>query len=299
MASALTFIPHQSSPLARTISPYKNPRTPPCTPAKTAKLWDEYERRAVENARVRETPCSYDQLPSPQTPGQAPTMSTAAVQHIDFRLSPSTRQKGYTRLSSSTTVAICKTCKQAITSTCGICQKCKKTIVISSPSGEATPPLSPACRNFARPSSLANITTPPHPHAQYQYQYQYQRHQHPRHASATPSELSTLYPYMSNSSTTTTSPPSVCRASVSVQNATSAWDDWDSDEEKAGLVGYWRGRRWRGSRGSLGGAPGGASASGSARRDSGATKEESVREEGGRKRRGFVRVISCGCGEDE
>lgn len=71
----------------------------------------------------------------------------------------------------------------------------------------------------------------------------------------------------------------------------SAWD-WDSDdeEEKAGLVGYWRGRKWRGTSGSLGGTSG--------RRDS-AGRDESVKEESRRKRRGFVRVISCGCGQDE
>jgi hypothetical protein len=80
----------------------------------------------------------------------------------------------------------------------------------------------------------------------------------------------------------------------------SAWDEWDSDEEgdKASLVKYWRGKKWRGSRGSLGG-----SGSGGARRDSaGKDGEESAgtgkdKEEGRRKRRGFVRVIRCGCGE--
>lgn len=95
-----------------------------------------------------------------------------------------------------------------------------------------------------------------------------------------------MAPYMSNA---TASPPSVSRASYNLQNQMSAWD-WDSDdeEEKAGLVRYWRGRKWRGSRGSLGGTSG---------RDS-VAKEESAKEESKRKRRGFVRVISCGCVED-
>jgi hypothetical protein len=89
----------------------------------------------------------------------------------------------------------------------------------------------------------------------------------------------------------------MCRASYSLHNATSAWDEWDSDEEgKIGLVGYWKGRKWRGSRGSLGGTS--ASLSAGARRDS-SGKEESVKEETKRKRRAFVRVISCGCGENE
>jgi hypothetical protein len=96
-----------------------------------------------------------------------------------------------------------------------------------------------------------------------------------------------MAPYMSNA---TASPPNVSRASYNLQNQMSVWD-WDSDdeEEKAGLVQYWRGRKWRGSRGSLSGTNG---------RDS-AGKEESAKEENKRKRRGFVRAISCGCGEDE
>jgi hypothetical protein len=79
----------------------------------------------------------------------------------------------------------------------------------------------------------------------------------------------------------------------------SAWDDWDSDEEgeKAGLVGYWRAKKWRGSRGSLG-----------LRRDSASGREDSCKEEAvkpktkakEKKRSGaFVRVISCGCAEGE
>ncbi|KAF2254808.1 hypothetical protein BU26DRAFT_514651 [Trematosphaeria pertusa] len=409
MSSATAFDPPQSSPLARTTSPFKDTRPSPCPPAETAKLWDEYEKRAVDNARRRETTCpsspsvasqsgrfssttvldiikSYDPLSSPRIP--CPSPSIGASPHFDFGFTKQTFDSA-----ASTTVAICKTCKRSITSLSGICEKCKKTIIFPSTAGETTPPLSPAARNFAstdlpqlhkncssgtttpsssppkrkarrqpsstqlidppirlsslrpppplqdtprssteaprprkasltpdlsepfarlqlsrkplplppaaypatppstshshhsssaprtRPSSLANITTPP-PSTNYS-----------RHNSATPSELSTLYPYISSSSTTT-SPPSVCRASYRLQNTTSAWDDWDSEdeEEKAGLVGYWRARKWRGSRGSLGGQ----SAAKVERRESGGAKEE-----GGRKRpRGFVRVISCGCSED-
>jgi hypothetical protein len=57
-------------------------------------------------------------------------------------------------------------------------------------------------------------------------------HPYARHNSATPSELSTLYPYTSRTASVNTG--------YSLQPATSAWDDWDSDGEgeKAGLVGW-------------------------------------------------------------
>ncbi|KAH7126814.1 hypothetical protein B0J11DRAFT_567581 [Dendryphion nanum] len=135
-----------------------------------------------------------------------------------------------------------------------------------------------------RRSSLANVTTPPC---------------YIRHDSATPSELSTLFPYMSNSTT----PPSVGQASNALQTTTSAWDEWDSDgegEEKIGLVGYWRGRKWSRSRGSP--VEGGARRESVGKEDSvhegrrGETREKEREKEKG-KVRGFVRVISCGCGE--
>lgn len=75
----------------------------------------------------------------------------------------------------------------------------------------------------------------------------------------------------------------------------SAWEDSDSeDEEKTGLVKYWRAKRWRGSRGSLGGQPG------QVRRDSVSAEEEAKKVEtaNGKKRRGFVRVFSCGCNQE-
>ncbi|KAF2709480.1 hypothetical protein K504DRAFT_502207 [Pleomassaria siparia CBS 279.74] len=155
------------------------------------------------------------------------------------------------------------------------------------PSPTTPPPTLQSHSSHARtrPSSLANITTPP------------QYASYPQHTSTSPSDLSTLSPYFSSSSTTTTSPRSVYRASCRLQNTTSAWDEWDSDEEeKAGLVKYWRGRKWRGSRGSLGGS----ASSSAARRDSGpGGKEEMIKEETRKKRMGFVRVISCGCGGDD
>ncbi|KAF2109261.1 hypothetical protein BDV96DRAFT_615927 [Lophiotrema nucula] len=385
-----TFAPHESSPLARATSPFKDPRTPPpCTPRKAANIWDEYERRALENAKRRDTTLASSPLPAPHSSRFSSGTVLDIIKRCDPQVSPrvpalipsSSSAAGSPQLDMEfSTVAICKTCKQAITSASGICEKCKKTIVIPPP-GEATPPLSPSCRNFGttdlpklgkksasgrstptsvslkrrskrsssdnhnndppirlsslkppppidtsfatseparsrksslsdpnepflrlqiarkpipvprafpsspttppstshsrtsrhstRPSSLANITTPP----------QCTKYANSsRHVSATPSELSTLYPYRTSSTAT---PPSVGSASYSLQNTTSAWDDWESDEEeKAGLVG----------RGSLGGA--------STRRDS-SGKEGSGSDEGKKmKRRGFVRVISCGCSED-
>jgi hypothetical protein len=393
-----SFIPHQPSPLALGHSHFRNPQSAsPSIPRHTAKIWDEYERRAIDDAKRRETTGGTNQISGPQSQSQRfsngtvfdiirsydSSASPAASPRFEFDFATSTTHRKASRPRSSSTVAICKTCKGTIDYASDVCEKCIKSIVLPS-SGESTPPLSPSRRNFAttnlprlhkestsgpstpvssspqrrsqrnsatqlleppirlaslrpppsleahrsstettrsrkssltdpnepflrlqitrkplprtsnptpatppsassqasnprrRPSSLAPITTPP------QYTH------YSRHASATPSELSTLYPYISNS---TTSPPSVCRASYSLQNTTSAWDDWDSDEEdKAGLVGYWRGKKWRGSRSSLAG-PG-------ARRDS-AGKDDEAKEEGKRKRRGFVRAISCGCGEKE
>ncbi|KAF2022098.1 hypothetical protein BU24DRAFT_488386 [Aaosphaeria arxii CBS 175.79] len=416
------FTPYQSSPLARTTSPFKDPRTPPQTPSQTAKLWDEYERRAVEIAKRRETACAtrsartgsspqrlssgiildvtekHEPIPSTGIAVPSPVLSPPIHSNFDFDFHTPTYRKPNTDTPPAT-VAICKTCRQSITTASGFCEQCKRTIVLSPPlqTGETTPPLSPACRNFAstdlsklerisaqepttpnstspkrrtrktscsqtadhpirlsslrpppkqsldethprvrkasltdpneafirlhisrkplpsqpsspttpttppptahshhtsgshprtRPSSLANITTPP------------QYASYPRHNSVSPSELSTLYPYVSMATATTTS-PSLHRTSYSLQNTTSAWDDSDSEgeEEKAGLVGYWRSRKWRGSRGSIG-----TQDTSRGRRTSDGTeegrKESSVREEGKRKKRGaFVRVISCGCND--
>lgn len=404
MASAMSppsFIPYQSSPLALEQSPFRNQQSPsPSVPRHTAKIWDEYERRAIDNAKTRDTTYSTNTVSAP--PSQSQRLSNGTVFDIirsydspaspapsarfDFDFATPTTHRKASRPTSSSTVAICKTCRGSINYASGVCEKCMKSIILP-PSGESTPPLSPSRRNFATtnlpklhkestsgtstptsvspkrrpqrdsathlveaepPIRLSSLRPPPSleqphrgstettrsrkssltdpnepflrlqitrkplprtspstpstpPSASSQAHNAHARaysHAHittppqythyPRHASATPSELSTLYPYISNS---TASPPSVCRASYSLQNTTSAWDDWDSDEEdKAGLVGYWRGKKWRGSRGSLGTA--------GARRDS-AGKDDEGKEEGRRKRRGFVRVLSCGCGEKE
>ncbi|KAF1951684.1 hypothetical protein CC80DRAFT_573734, partial [Byssothecium circinans] len=427
--STVTITPNQSSPLGRTMSPFKAPRPPPCTPANTAKLWDEYERRAVENARRRETTCStstrqtrfssdtvlgiiksYDPHSSPRIP--CPSPSAAASPPFDFGFSNPRKTNDTT---SGATVATCKICKQPIPSSPGVCEACKKTIILPSLSGESTPPLTPACRNFASTDlpqlekvSSSAVTTPTSSPPKRQYRrcsstsaqlvdppirlssllppppptrtpaarresprssvedaprprktsltdpnepflrLQIPRkpvtaplpathqpstpstpppppsstpHSKPpplalslantppttrpptRHTSATPSELSTLYPYLASPTTSTASPPSLARTSYQLQHTTSAWDEWDSDEEeeKAGLVRYWRGRRWRGSRGSRG-SLGGGSAKGAGGGAGGGTGTGSMNVgdggEGGvgRKRRGFVRVLSCGCG---
>ncbi|KAL5388894.1 hypothetical protein PMIN03_003942 [Paraphaeosphaeria minitans] len=418
----MTFTPQHSSPLARTISPFKDPRTPPCTPGNTAQLWDEYERRAVEDAKRRETTPR-----SARRQAQASHLSSGTVYNFirshDTHSSPrpsSTKkspQLGFdfpTRQhpqlpTEPTTVAICKTCKGPIRSTLGICEGCKKTIVLSSPAGQATPPLTPTTPAFpasdllrsakptspgttsptstsprrrahrssasasastphtfdppirlsslrppptlqttprssldaalsrprkaslpdaadrhhltrkpiptpgptspmtppstshsrtfshpspspwatARPCSLANITTPPTTAGAY---YSASA-RHSSVSGAAPSELASL---------PSTSPPSVCRASYSLQNTMSAWEESDSeDEEKRGLVKYWRGRRWRGS---IGGGGRRASEAGGAGSGEGegeganANANAGSGKVGGKgRRRGFVRVISCGC----
>ncbi|KAF1842336.1 uncharacterized protein K460DRAFT_370307 [Cucurbitaria berberidis CBS 394.84] len=149
--STMTFAPHQSSPLARTMSPFKDARQPPpCTPAKTAKLWDEYEKRALENARERDslTQVQYAQRSSGPDmakgyePNSAPTTTTTRSS-FDFKF------RRVRAATPSTTVSICKTCKQPITYASGICERCMKKIILPAPTGETTPPLSPSSRNFA------------------------------------------------------------------------------------------------------------------------------------------------------
>ncbi|KAF2735171.1 hypothetical protein EJ04DRAFT_221240 [Polyplosphaeria fusca] len=396
---AATSTPHDTSPLTRTSS-FKFPRVPPpCTPRNTAKLWDEYEKRALENAKRRnnsaplptphssrfsggpvlEVMKSYNPYPSSKTSTSSPATGTARPQ-FDF---------DFQRPGTSTTVAICKTCKQAITSASGFCEKCKRTIIIPPP-GETTPPLSPLSREFgpfdisepqdlpksrsrprartatssstspkrrsksSRPPShelmelpprLSSLKTPSSPSVLDMASHfpepptsrkgsltdpyePFLRHQISRKpvANAPPTPPSTSHSQASfmrtrsNSLANVTTPPlyevsslssrhgsvasseasnsyaygwgptappsSASRASYGLQNTTSAWDEWDSDEEKAGLVGYWRGRKWRGSRVSLG--KGDESAGAGARDGEEAKKEK-------KKKRGFVRVISCGC----
>jgi hypothetical protein len=144
--STMTFAPHQPSPLARTTSPFQDPRTPPTTPGKTAKLWDEYEKRAVENARRREgnSQGSHTQRSSASDLSRnSATVIASARSSFDFKF------RSRATASSTSTVAICKSCKQPIAYASGICEPCKKTIILPPTSGESTPPLSPASRNFA------------------------------------------------------------------------------------------------------------------------------------------------------
>lgn len=140
----MTFTPNQPSPLARTISPFKDPRPAPSVPGRTAQLWDEYEKRAVENAKRRERTAHTTQpqrkSTSSITPTKPPSM-TSARSSFDFKFR--TRQTA----ASSNAVATCKTCQQPITLASGICEPCKKTIILQSPSA-GTPPLSPTARNF-------------------------------------------------------------------------------------------------------------------------------------------------------
>ncbi|KAK3217541.1 hypothetical protein GRF29_1g3379004 [Pseudopithomyces chartarum] len=151
----MTSTPQHPSPLARTTSPFKDPRPAPCTPGNTAQLWDEYERRAVENARRRETAWSTSRRQTQQSrfssgtvldiiksydPHSSPKISIRrASPHLDFGLP--VHQDSRSSIADST-VATCKTCQKPITSTLGICQTCTKTIILSAPT-TAVPALPP------------------------------------------------------------------------------------------------------------------------------------------------------------
>ena len=145
MASSTTTHPSsQAPPLTRTLSPFKNPRPPPCTPAKTAKLWEDYERIALENAKKRERNAKTAQS----------LRNSASDMANNFRCSASTSRSSFdfkyrTAPAPASTATICKSCKQHIHYTSGICERCKRTIILPSSAGESTPPLSPAARNFA------------------------------------------------------------------------------------------------------------------------------------------------------
>ena len=432
MSSIITLVPGEPNPHPRTISPFKNPRSPPNTPGSaTARIWDEYEKRAVENARKRDNAArnsrrqtqqssrlssgtvldiikSYDPQSSPRIPCPSPSIVNGSPQ-FDFEFSP--LRSNITNITDTTTVATCKTCKQPVTSALGMCKRCKQTIVLTSrpkestsgsvpslndhgspnhpqskndssfqnnlssprtppgsashrssetqptdfpirlsslrppppvqgtprsstdaphlrqpsitdpsdpflrlqhsrkhlprlPSAHASTPTTPPSTSRShmsaprtRPISLANVTTPPTTAttaittntASTATSYETTRH-----TSTTPSEFSGLCPCVTSSSTAT-SLPSVCHASYQLQNTTSAWDDWDSEDEKEklGLVWYWRARKWRGSRGSLGAQQSGKE---SMVRDAEAGKAEAGSASGStRRKRGFIRVISCGC----
>ncbi|KAF1913759.1 hypothetical protein BDU57DRAFT_454919 [Ampelomyces quisqualis] len=284
----MAFAPHQPSPLARTTSPFKDPRTPPSTPGKTAELWDEYEKRAVENAKRRE--CD-SQTQSPQRCSASDLPRTSATVIASARSSFDFKFRSRATTSPTKTVAICKTCQQPITYASGFCEYCKKTFILTPASGESTPP----SRTSTRPSSLANTVSPLSPAVHIP------THPYTRHNSATPSELSTLYPYTSRTA-------SVNTTGYGLQHATSAWDDWDSDEEgeKAGLVGLMKsiGKTKKKERSdSLGSVSVKLNV---AREEERKKSRESRRksddsEVKGKKKRasGFVRAISCGgCRED-
>ena len=146
MASVITHNPVRPLPLSRKASPFKDPRPAPCTPAKTAKAWDEYEKQARQNARRRDRASQSSQpqrnsASSDVGKGSRSSSSTARSSYdFKFRTAP---------IVTSTAVATCKSCKQPITYSSGICERCKKTIILPIRSGESTPPLSPAARNFA------------------------------------------------------------------------------------------------------------------------------------------------------
>lgn len=139
--------PNEAAPSARSVSPFKHPRPSPGTPAKTANLWDKYERQAMETARMRERNTKPSQPPPLMIPnsgkGYRPEEGSPIRPSFDFKF-----KRGHAA-TPSTTVAICKTCTLPITYTSGVCEGCTRTIVLPSATGETTPPLSPAARNFA------------------------------------------------------------------------------------------------------------------------------------------------------
>ncbi|KAF2275016.1 uncharacterized protein EI97DRAFT_84943 [Westerdykella ornata] len=159
MAST-SFTPYHSSPLA---SSAEHRASSPSTLRRTAKLWDEYERRAIENAKRRETTCGTPlQTPSSQRFSNGtlvdiiksydPTASAASTPKLDFDFPLRNHRHSTPSTSVPTTgvaVAICKACKDPIDSTSGVCEACMKTIIISPSSSPSTPLLSPCSRNFA------------------------------------------------------------------------------------------------------------------------------------------------------
>ncbi|KAJ4383961.1 hypothetical protein N0V86_000805 [Didymella sp. IMI 355093] len=131
--------------LSRKASPFKDPRPAPCTPAKTAEAWDEYEKQARQNARRRDRASH-----SSQTQRNSASSDVAKLS----RSSSSTTRSSYdfkfrnVPIVTSKAVATCKSCERPIAYSSGICELCKKIIILPSP-GESTSPLTPAARNFA------------------------------------------------------------------------------------------------------------------------------------------------------
>ncbi|KAF2747459.1 hypothetical protein M011DRAFT_477107 [Sporormia fimetaria CBS 119925] len=157
MAPTLTissFVPSQRSPLASASHIGDRRSASPLTPTRrTARLWDEYERRAVESARRRETSSTtVTQNTSSQRLSNGTVFeiirsydpgSTTSSPRPDLDVSPAHRKLS----ARPRTVAICKSCDEAIKSSTGVCEQCMKTIILP-PSGESTPLLSTSCRNF-------------------------------------------------------------------------------------------------------------------------------------------------------
>ncbi|USP82520.1 hypothetical protein yc1106_09794 [Curvularia clavata] len=368
---------------ATVVSPPPKSPLSPCSPDKTAELWDRYEKLALEKATER------DQLNNRRSeqyhglPSRTKLDSNSSRRHTAMP---------------STTASICKTCQHPITYASGICERCIKTIVVLRKAGETTPPLSPTesttgftdagspsqatprsevitpsysspkrpsfcplpshaapallnrCKkspsepsqpslhldttsppyttrsqvssppmtptspHYASPvapptahsicstrrSSLANVTMVPKP-----------AYLHVRNDSGTPSEFSTLYQTIS---TATTPPGSLHRFGYPLQNATSVWDDWDTEEEeeeepeveadRAGIS-SWMGRRKgkaRGGKPSLEQSVEGACGEGEQSRTEGSVRirggSASVVTEKVRKPSGIIRALSCGCGAE-
>ena len=146
--ATVKFAPHQLTPRSRTTSLFKDPQTPPNTSQNpTAKLWDEYEKRSLDNTRRCETTCtgmssfqplqsqrffsgtvldmvkSYDFRSLPKILRKSPPVSTTSNPKLDFGSLESAHSNVIPNVPYSTTVAKCKTCNQSIMSTPNICEK--------------------------------------------------------------------------------------------------------------------------------------------------------------------------------
>jgi hypothetical protein len=146
MPPAVTFTPHQSSPLARTTQP-KGSCSPPCAPANVSKNpWGGDERQLIVIQKRRDTICSNSTL---QTPKSAQRYSSDTVlgiiksygpnssPRVPYHPSPSTETNSRVGVglctprtnpndsASEETVAICKTCKEPSTSSIGVCRQCR------------------------------------------------------------------------------------------------------------------------------------------------------------------------------
>ncbi|EMD89955.1 hypothetical protein COCC4DRAFT_158228 [Bipolaris maydis ATCC 48331] len=130
----------QSPPTPGAASPPKSPRSP-CSPSKTAELWDGYERLAVEKAKERD-----ELMHETHERNDCSTSRTS----FDFRF------KRAQSTIPSTITSGCKFCGRPIIYASSMCEGCFKRTVVSPGNEEVTTPLGAAEDNMAV-SSLCKI----------------------------------------------------------------------------------------------------------------------------------------------